>query len=122
MRKCRTKMVVPQHNDQCVRPDRDRLARLPARDTSCAFDARDQGVHQRGIAHEVLIARTDFCFLSDAPPEHAEECHADQRCAPRLGARRQRCLAYACEEKSVVIMNTPGQNVNAVAELVFDIC
>ena len=28
--------------------------------------------------------------------------------------------ACACEEKSVVIMNTPGQNVNAGAELVFD--
>ena len=25
-----------------------------------------------------------------------------------------------CEDKSVVIMNTPGQNVNAGAELVFD--
>ena len=28
--------------------------------------------------------------------------------------------AYACEEKSVVIMNTPDHNVNAVAEDVFD--
>ena len=28
--------------------------------------------------------------------------------------------ACACVEKSVVIMNTPGQNVNAIAELVFD--
>ena len=35
------------------------------------------------------------------------------------------CLGYdnidlkACESKSVVAMNTPGQNANAVAELVF---
>ena len=28
--------------------------------------------------------------------------------------------ACACEEKSVVIMNIPGQNVNAIAELVLD--
>ena len=28
--------------------------------------------------------------------------------------------ACACEERSVVIMNTPGENVNATAELVFD--
>ena len=41
-----------------------------ARDTSCAFDGRDQGSDQRGIAHD-----------------DAERCHADQRCAPREGAR-----------------------------------
>ena len=28
--------------------------------------------------------------------------------------------ACACDKKPVVIMNTPGQNVNAVAEIVFD--
>ena len=28
--------------------------------------------------------------------------------------------ACDCQEKSAVIMNIPGQNVNAVAELVFD--
>ena len=83
----------PQHDDQSVRPDRGRLARLPVRDTSCAFGAREQGFHQRGIA-EVHSARTDFCYLSDAPPDNAEECHTDQRCAPRPGARRQRCLRF----------------------------
>ena len=50
---------------------------------------------------EVLSARRDFCYLSDVP--------ASDDTDPK-----------ACEEKSVVIMNTPGQNVNAVAELVFD--
>ena len=29
--------------------------------------------------------------------------------------------ACACEERSVVIMNTPDQNVNVIAELVFDV-
>ena len=111
-----------------VTDDRGRLARLLVRDTSSAFDARDQGLHQRGIAHEVLSARTDFCCLCDAPHDNAEECHADQRCAPREECRG--CLRIlsdntdlkACsrEEKSVVIMNTPDQNVNVIAELVFD--
>ena len=101
-----------------------RLAQLPVRDTSCAFDAREQGFHQRGI-DEFLSARTDFCYLSDAPPDNAEAGHADQRCEPREGCKDSQrdntnLKACACEEKSVVIMNTPDQNVNVIAELVFD--
>ena len=38
---------------------------LPARDTTCACDGRDQGSHQRGIA-----------------PEDTERCHTDQRGVP----------------------------------------
>ena len=49
---------------------------------------------------EVLSARADFCDLSDVP----ERDDADLK---------------ACDEQSVVIMNTPGHNVNDVAELVF---
>ena len=45
--------------------------------------------------------RSTFCHLSDVPA-------------------RDNTDPKACEEKSVVIMNTPGQSVNAVAELVFD--
>ena len=41
----------------------DRVLWQRARDTSCAFDGRDQGSDERGIAHE-----------------DAERCHADQRC------------------------------------------
>ena len=50
---------------------------------------------------EVLRARTDYCYLSEVP------------------ARDNTDLQICCEQ-SVVMMNTPGQNVNAVAELVFD--
>ena len=50
---------------------------------------------------EVLSARTDFHHLSDV-------------------TARDYTDLKACEEQSVVIMNTPGQNVNDVAELVFD--
>ena len=50
---------------------------------------------------EVLSARTDVCYLTDVPA-------------------RDNTDLKTCGEQSVVIMNTPGQNVNAVAELVFD--
>ena len=50
---------------------------------------------------EVLSARTAFCYLSDVPPRDDTDLKT-------------------CGEHSVVIMNTPEQNVNAVAELVFD--
>ena len=50
---------------------------------------------------EVLSARTNFCCLSDVPA-------------------RDNTDLKTCGEQSVVIINTPGQNVNAVAELVFD--
>ena len=49
---------------------------------------------------EVLSAR-DFCYLFDVPPR----VNTDPK---------------TCSEQSVVIMNTPGQNVNALAELVLD--
>merc|ERR1711988_2094401 len=37
----------------------------------------------------------------------------------RAGAGYDNIDLKACKEKSVVAMNTPGQNANAVAELVF---
>ena len=44
-------VVRPQHDDQSVRPDRGRFARLlVVSDTSCAFDARDQGLHQQSVS------------------------------------------------------------------------
>ena len=42
-----------------------------------------------------------MCYLSDVPARDDTDLKA-------------------CEGQSVVIMNTPGQNVNDVAELVFD--
>ena len=51
---------------------------------------------------EVLSARTDVYYLSDVPTRDDTDLKA-------------------CEEQSVVIMNTPGQNVNDFAELVFDL-
>ena len=59
-----------------------------------------RGCTRREI-HEVLCARTAFCYLSDVPA-------------------RDNTDLKTCEEQSVVIMNTPDQNVNDVAELVFD--
>ena len=50
---------------------------------------------------EVLRARPDLRCLSDVPA-------------------RDNTDLKTCREQSVVIMNTPGQNVNDVAELVFD--
>ena len=53
-----------------------------------------------GDSHDVLSARTDFCYLSDVPARDDTDLKT-------------------CQEQSVVIMNTLGQNVNDVAELVF---
>ena len=50
---------------------------------------------------EVLSARTDFYYLFHVPARDYTDLKA-------------------CEEQSVVNMNTPGQNVNEFAELVFD--
>ena len=63
----------------------DRVLLQPARDTTCAFLARDQGPHQRGIAHE-----------------DAEGCHTDQRCAPREGARGERDLRFSARDQTSV--------------------
>ena len=49
---------------------------------------------------EVLSARTDFYYLSDVPARDYTDLKA-------------------CEEQSVVIMNTPRPNDNDFAELVF---
>ena len=56
-------------------------------DTSCVFDAGNQGPHQQGTAHEdqhdalrrdarVLSVRTDFCHISDAPSKSTQEVKA----------------------------------------------
>ena len=42
-------MLVLQNDDQSVQQDRGRLARLPVRDTSRAFKAREQGLRQRSV-------------------------------------------------------------------------
>ena len=56
-----------------------------ARDTSCAFDGRDQGSHQRGTAHD-----------------DAEGCHTGQRCPPREGARDERHLMFSARDQTSV--------------------
>ena len=56
-----------------------------ALDTSCTFDGRDQGSDQGRIAHD-----------------DAERCHADQRCAPREGARGERHLRFSVRELTFV--------------------
>ena len=56
-----------------------------ARDTSCAFDGRDQGSHQRGTAHD-----------------DAEGCHTGQRCAPREGARDEKHLMFSARDQTSV--------------------
>ena len=71
--------------ERCHRWNTDTQLCLPARDTSCAFDGRDQGSHQRGTVHE-----------------DAEGCHTDQRCAPREGARSQRHLRFSTGEETSV--------------------
>ena len=139
MWRCRTKMIVCPAAWRSKRTTRSRQTcsitsawhltclwrqRTRTPSTKCAFDVRDQGFHWQGTAHEdaeechadqhgmprggvrgreleVLSARTDFCYLSDAPARD----NADLK---------------TCREQSVVIMNTPGQNVNVVAELVCD--
>ena len=60
--------------------------------------ARPERVHETS---EVLSARPEFRYLSDVPV-------------------RDNTDLKICREQSVVIMNTPCQNVNDDAELVFD--
>ena len=106
-----------QQDVNCGMRTPDRVLWQSARDISRAFDAGDEGLRQRD------------------DHEDAEEKHAD-RCAPREGARGERRLWFsgreqtsvtlpalsntnlkACEEQSVVIMSSPGHNVDVVARL-----
>ena len=64
--------------------DSDRVLHLTL--PSCAFDGRDQGSDQPGVAHD-----------------DAERCHADQRCAPRESARGERHLRSTSNAESVEV-------------------
>ena len=86
-------------------------------DTSCAFDTRDQGFHQRRIAHEdaegchtdqhgvsgglheaemleVLSARTGFCYISEVLHRNAETAEPSR---------------FAYPEQLSVILSCPHQ-------------
>ena len=71
--------------------DKEPLTKMP-KSTTPINAARPDIVHEAGDAHEVLSARTDFCHLSDVTVRDDTD--------PK-----------ACEEQSVVIMNTPCQRV-----------
>ena len=114
------------------------------RDTSCAFDARDQGLHQRSVRlmpetkdaiNEESLMRfsvrdqtsvtspmrhprtpKNATLINAARPKRVHEAEMLED-SQRDNTDLKAC---ACEEKSVVIMNTPCQNVNASAALVFD--
>jgi len=62
---------------------------------------------------DAMIIRSDI--VDSAVVEKA----AKLKIVVRAGAGYDNIDLKACEEKSVVAMNTPGQNANAVAELVF---
>ena len=68
-------LPVPQHDDQHVQQDRGSVARLPVRDTSRAFDAREQGFHQRGIAHGDALKKMPkrTTLVNVARPERVHE-------------------------------------------------
>ena len=61
----------------------------------------DQGFHQRRCAHEDV-----------------EEYHADQRSAPREGARRQRCLRFSA--RGNIDLKDWAEQPVVISELVFD--
>ena len=122
-----------QHDDQSAQQDRDSSV-FAKRDTSCAFGAREQGLHQRSVPltkdsidKEALMKMPNGATPINAPREIAR----GERCL-RFSVRDQTSGTFsdvqardntdlkACEEQSVVIMKTPGRNVNAGAELVFD--
>ena len=65
--------------------------------------ARDQGFHRQGCAHEDA---EEYTLINAADPEKGA----------RGGSQR---VTKACEEQPVVVMNTPGQNVNDFAEFFF---
>jgi D-3-phosphoglycerate dehydrogenase len=62
---------------------------------------------------DALIIRSDI--VDEAVLAAAEKC----KIVVRAGAGYDNVDLKACEAKGVVAMNTPGQNANAVAELVF---
>ena len=68
-------LPVPQHDDQHVQQGRGRLARLQVCDTSRAFDAGEQGFHQRGIAHEGALMKMPkrATLINAARPESVHE-------------------------------------------------
>ena len=88
--------LTPETKDSI---DKEPLIKMPKRAT-LTNAARPERVHEAETL-EVLSARADFGYLSDVPA-------------------RDNTDLKACEESSVVTMHTPEQNVNAVAELVFD--
>ena len=124
------------------------LPRQPARDSSRVFDAGNRGLRQRNVplTPEINDSINAVCLtpetkdsidkeprmkmpksitlINAARPERVHEA----RDAEVLTARtdfyyvpvRDDTDQKACEGQSVVIMNTPGQNVNDFAELVFD--
>ena len=85
--------LTPETKDST---EKELLMKMPKSDTLINA-ARPERVHEL----EVLSAMTDVCYLSDV-------------------RARDNTDLKTCDEQSVVIMNTPEQNVNAVAEVVFD--
>ena len=79
--------------------DKEQLMKMPKRATLIKVACLEEVFEAEML--EVLCARTDFCHLSDVPA-------------------RDNTDLKTCREQSVVIMNTLGQNVNAVAELDLD--
>ncbi|MDR1405828.1 MAG: 3-phosphoglycerate dehydrogenase [Prevotellaceae bacterium] len=70
----------------------------------------------------LLSAVTDADALivrSDRVPKQVIEAAAKLKIVVRAGAGFDNLDLDACSEKNIVAMNTPGQNSNAVAELVF---
>eukprot|EP00927_Polykrikos_kofoidii_P010583 TRINITY_DN1445_c0_g1_i6.p1 TRINITY_DN1445_c0_g1~~TRINITY_DN1445_c0_g1_i6.p1 ORF type:complete len:331 (+),score=59.07 TRINITY_DN1445_c0_g1_i6:40-993(+) len=66
------------------------------------------------------IASVDALIIrSDIVDEAVIEAASKLKIVVRAGAGYDNIDLKACEKKNVVAMNTPGQNANAVAELVF---
>merc|ERR1712176_1109129 len=66
------------------------------------------------------IADVDAVIIrSDIVDEAVLEAAKKLKIVVRAGAGYDNINLTCCEKKSVVAMNTPGQNANAVAELVF---
>ena len=91
--------LTPETTDSI---DKEPLVKMPKRSTLINA-ARPESVHEARDAHEVLSARTNFYYLSDVPVRD----DADQK---------------ACEEQSVVIMNTLGQNVKILPSSSLTLC
>eukprot|EP00439_Symbiodinium_sp_Y106_P032075 s4290_g3.t2 len=94
--------LVDQHNESMLRQARSSLAYLRQDDLLAAVTDADAMIIRSDIVDQAVLDKA-----------------AKMKIVVRAGAGYDNIDLKACEGKEITAMNTPGQNANAVAELVF---